>query len=107
MLTTWDRAAFWQLVAPAGTNTFRDMFVNTWLDLVLEPGAAAKIASTPAARKLIDRRETQLKGGRSRLHNERALALWNGFSGADMLSYRWRVTQNIVMDIQDGLGRDA
>lgn len=106
-LRSWDQARFWQHAEPAGHNVLRNGFIQRWFDLALQPGAAAAIKDSAAARKLIDEREVQLKGARSRLHNERALALWNGSSGADKLAYRWSMTQTILADIQQGLAPDA
>ena len=102
-LQRWDQARFWEHAEPAGHNVMRNTFIQRWFDLVLVPDAAARIGANDVARHLIDTRETQLKGTRSRLHNDRALALWNGFSGADQLNYRWPMTQTILTDIQQGL----
>jgi len=107
VLESWDRDRFWQHAEPAGRNLLRDRFIDSWIDLALAPGATATLESSAAARNLIAQRETQLKRARARLHNDRALALWTGFSGADMLTYRWPVVRTMLLDIQEGLARHA
>ncbi len=61
------------------------------------------VRSDPVARRLIDARERQLKGGLARLHNKRALENWSGSAGAYRLGYRWSVAQTMIRDILGGL----
>ena len=104
----WDRRRFWAIAVEGGarvTPRTRE-FIDGWLDLVLEVGAAA-IAGLQEARQLIVQREHQLKVQRARLQNRQALLLWRGDAGSRQLDYRWGVAQTIVNDILDGFGTDA
>jgi len=61
--------------------------------------AALGLSNSPEARRLIDRRERAIKGGRARLADRRQLELWSGAAGMAQLSYRWPVAQQMVNDI--------
>lgn len=104
----WDRQRFWAIAVEGGARvTPRTCaFIDSWLDLVLDVGAAM-IAGLQDARQLIVQREHQLKVQRARLQNRQALLLWRGDAGSRQLDYRWVVAQTIVNDILDGLGTDA
>jgi hypothetical protein len=101
----WDRSAFWDVVAKAGTRTPPPTrhFIDRWLDLVID-GDPSGLADNKAARKLISERERVVKRGRARLHNPQALALWGGDAGTARMVYRWPYVQRIVVDILAGLG---
>jgi Family of unknown function (DUF6361) len=104
----WDRRRFWAIAVEGGarvTPRTRE-FIDGWLDLVLDAGAAA-IAGLQDARQLILQREYDLKAQRARLQNRQALLLWRGDAGSQQLDYRWGVAQTIVNDILNGLGNDA
>ncbi len=58
-----------------------------------------RAADDPSLRALIRHREQQLKGGRARLVNPRALELWGGESGTGRLVYRWPTAYRLVSDI--------
>ena len=59
------------------------------------------------ARKLIQKREVQLKGWkRARLESAEALARWSGESGTARLDYRWGIGSTMLRDIHDGLDRE-
>lgn len=101
----WDRTAFWELVASAGTTTPwpTRRFIDRWFDLAVEgdPGA---IAGNLAARKLIIKREREVKTKkRARLQNPQSLALWGGDAGTARLAYRWPNAQRVISDIVAGL----
>jgi uncharacterized protein DUF6361 len=100
-LANWDRAEFWDLVLahqarlPFPTRRF----VDQWLDLVLASLGSGVTVNSQVSRQLIENREHQLKRGRSRLFNQRALEMWNEAAGMQRLEYRWPVVQQIVRDI--------
>jgi hypothetical protein len=108
-LERWDRAAFWELIAEAGTRTPAPTrrFIERWLELAID-GDPSGVAGNDAARRLITERERAIKRGRARLHSPQALALWGGNAGTGRMVYRWPYAQRIVGDIVDGLaGGDA
>ena len=104
-LAAWRLDEFWALareianVAPATRS-----FVNRWLELELWKDAS-KVTGHQAARSLLGLREQQLKRGRARLTNRRALELWGGASGSGRLQYRWFTAKRLLRDIFDGLDR--
>ena len=104
----WDRRRFWAIAVEGGARVTprTRTFIDGWLDLVLDAGAAT-IAGLQDARQLIVQREHQLKVQRARLQNRQALLLWRGDAGSRQLDYRWGVAQAIVNDILDGLSADA
>ena len=97
----WDRGGFWHLVdsqqAKIPLPTRR--FINTWLDLATTSSKTRGIKSDPKARSLIIQRETRLKMGRARLQSKRHLELWQGSSGTAQLDFRWKITEDIALDI--------
>jgi Family of unknown function (DUF6361) len=101
----WDRRRFWVIAVEGGARVTRRTreFIDGWLDLVLDAGAAAIAAGLQDARQLILQREYELKGRRARLQNRQALLLWRGDAGSRQMDYRWAVAQTIVNDILDGL----
>lgn len=105
---SWDRRRFWAIAVEGGARVKprTRTFIDGWLDLVLDVGAAT-IADLQEARQLIVQREHQLKVQRARLQNRQALLLWRGDAGSRQLNYRWEVAQAIVNDILDGLRPDA
>ena len=101
----WDREQrFWALVAEVNPNIRPPTraFVERWLSLALDAGAAGAIAGNRAARRLISERERALKRQRARLHNPSALEVWSGASGTARLDYRWNVVQTLLNDILRG-----
>lgn len=102
----WDRTGFWAVVLEGNSRVYTSTrnFVNTWIDLVQQDRFA--IPDLPAqARSLISNRERQLKGGKARLHNRRALEMWSTAAGVGLLTYRWPTARSVVSDIHDGLNR--
>ncbi len=111
-LTQWDRKRFWDIVrkdAQVPVKYSTQSFIEHWLDLALNDGAARDIASNTKARDLIHNRERALKHGLARLDNRRALELWNGAAGTGQLDFRWKQTGIITEDILKALkgGRHA
>jgi hypothetical protein len=103
-LSQWNRGKFWNLVQQrtrvSGTT---HGFVEQWQ--AHAPWQSLRRAADDATvRRLVRDRERQLKGGRARLGNPRALELWNGSSGAERLSYRWPSAARILVDIHASLG---
>jgi hypothetical protein len=108
-LRSWvdQRQRFWDGVSEVNPriHQFTRQFVDDWLQLaVADP--AALVANT-TAHDLIRSRERAMKGKRARLSNARALELWGGQSGTQRLAYRWGQAQTILLDILEGLQRDA
>lgn len=103
-MTRWDRRRFWEIVLATSPRIPMPtrMFVEMWLDLALS-AEAGSIAASQRARRLIHDRERALKREQARLENQRARELWNGEAGTAQLSYRWPVTQTIVLDILNGV----
>lgn len=104
-IAAWDRQAFWTLVRRLGrVSRATETFVEGWLRLAPwdkpEGGPDDR-----AARDLVYHREQQLKGGRARLTNPRALELWGGESGTGRIDYRWRTASRLLADIYAALGR--
>lgn len=78
-------------------------FLERWRDL-LASNAYAGGARSREALHLVEQRERQLKGSRSRFGNPRALELWGGQSGTGLLTYRWGTAQRFLADLYRGLG---
>jgi hypothetical protein len=97
----WDRDGFWHLVdsQPAKIPLLTRRFVNAWLDLATANSKTRGIKTDRKARSLITQRETRLKKGRARLQNKRRLELWQGGSGAAQLDFRWKITEDLALDI--------
>jgi hypothetical protein len=104
VLKEWNRDRFWELVHsvnPRITNpTFE--FINTWWNLALE-GDAANLRDSAPVRAIIRERERRLKKSLARIDNARAQELWAGDSGTAQLEFRWRISQQLLGDIYDGL----
>lgn len=102
LASDWSLAGLWSLtsqtihrVAPPTMA-----FVTEWAALVQR---GQPLADDAAARALILRRETRLKGPKARLTNDAALARWGGASGAAVLAYRWPVVQRHLRDLADAV----
>ncbi len=110
-LRQWDRRAFWRIVFNSNprVSSRAQGFVNKWIDLVLAASDQSTIVEGKEARKRVEFREKQLKGGLARVQNERARELWNGAAGAAQLDLRWNSARRIIADILTGLevGDDA
>lgn len=99
----WDRVRFWAITAEGEAKVGRRTrdFIDSWIDLLINPGAEA-VGGSPEARRRVATREQQLKGPRARLQNRQALLIWGGDAGSGQLDFRWPVTQTIVNDILRG-----
>lgn len=103
LLSGWDLGAFWPLVMGHGHGISEETrrFVQAWLDAALEAGRA--VGEFQPARRLIEVRETRLKGGRSRFRNRAALNQWGGSSGLQRLSYRWPTASDFLQEWHAGM----
>lgn len=97
-MDNWIREDFWAVLAKenSGLSTRTAQFVDAWLDVLI---GTDDIADHGHARKLIAQREYQIKRGRARLANTKALDEWRGDSGMVRLDYRWGVTQRLLTDL--------
>jgi hypothetical protein len=102
-LTTWPIDQFWGLVISVNPRIplLTRSFIDKWIVLV-RSSEGRSVANNEVARQLIGSRERQLKGGRSRLTNDRLLREWTGSSGADPLTFRWQQVKVLLTDISAG-----
>lgn len=98
----WSLAGLWSLTSQTIHRVAPQTmaFVTEWSALVQR---GQPVADDAAARALILRRETRLKGPKARLTNDAALARWGGASGAAVLAYRWPVVQRHLRDLADAI----
>jgi hypothetical protein len=103
LLSGWSLQAFWPLVLGHGHGISDEtrLFVQDWLNAALAAGPA--VTGFAPARKLIEIRETRLKGGRSRFRNRAALNHWGGSSGLVPLSYRWPTASDFLQEWHAGM----
>ncbi len=106
-LDCWDRQKFWKTVYIANprVHSRAKSFIDRWIELVTG-SSSREIFDSPAARQMVQHRESQLKRGLARLQNDRALELWRGAAGASQLDFRWKAARVIVTDILTGLAGD-
>jgi hypothetical protein len=102
-LANWDLSAFWgRLVDQRQSISPRTQsFVSDWLAIVRERNG--NVVDSDRARKLIVRREQDMKQGRSRFTNPAARKQWSGASGLVPLTYRWGITSTLLDDLATGL----
>ena len=105
-LVGWSSKELWDFVAEVQGRvpTKTRQFVKRWMTVV-ETASPGKIPNNEDARSLVKDRERSLKLGRSRFTNSRARDQWSGASGTARMNYRWSVTQRMLNDLHDGLGR--
>ena len=98
----WSLAGLWSLTSQTIHRVAPQTmaFVTDWSAFVQR---GQSVADDAAARALILRRETRLKGPKARLTNDAALARWRGASGAAVLAYRWPVVQRHLRDLADAV----
>ena len=77
----WRSQALEQAKIPRRTK----LFVNGWLYHVFNENCLQDLALNRQVRELIRLREIQLKKGRARFTNQRALDLWGGASGLSLI----------------------
>lgn len=102
LASDWSLAALWSLTSQTIHRVAPQTmaFVTDWSALVQR---GQPVADDAAARALILRRETRLKGPKARLTNDAALTRWGGASGAAVLAYRWPVVQRHLRDLADAV----
>lgn len=102
-LLSWDVDGFWTSVEGKGhTITAKTRhFVAEWLGIVKD--TTGQVVDSKPARALIERREQDMKGARSRFTNLAARAKWRGASGLVPLTYRWGITRTFLDDLAAGL----
>lgn len=76
-------------------------FIDDWARLLATD--ASVIASSVAARALVQRRELEHKRGQARLANRKRLDEWAGEAGTVPLTFRWSQVQRMLTDLRDGL----
>jgi hypothetical protein len=95
---------FWEVVKrsnPRIPSAGEEAFVTTWARLAL---TADDVAQASEARDLVRDREKQLKRGLAKLGNPSALEAWEGPARGRRLVFRWPNAQQLIADIQWGLG---
>lgn len=95
----WQLEDFYQLLAQHGVvvgQGTRD-FTRAWTNMVLQPTNDLLLGES--SRALVRARETTLKGGRSRFMSPTALSQWSGDSGLVLMTYRWRVAQQFLGEL--------
>lgn len=97
----WSLGEFWDAVKHPGhsINPAAKRFVTEWLELVAE--GRTKISTLPAARRLVEMRERQLKTSQSRYINRSVRDRWTGASGVNRLTFRWSQTKSHLKDLID------
>jgi len=97
----WSLGEFWNAVKHPGhsINPAAKRFVTEWLELVAE--GRTKISTLPAARRLVEMRERQLKTTQSRYINRSVRDRWTGASGVNRLTFRWSQTKSHLKDLID------
>jgi len=93
----------WELTAGRGhTITKRTKnFVLAWYRRAL--ATRGNVVNDSESRMLINARERQLKGVRSRFTNPRARDQWKGYAGVDQMAYRWSNVKTLLSDLHTGL----
>jgi Family of unknown function (DUF6361) len=104
-IQAWNVDRFWTIAKyPShGISINSKRFVETWIGLLLHHGAALRRAEE--ARQLVRERETDLKKGRSRFNNRRALEQWGGAAGLGRIAFRWASADQFLRDLWEGLQR--
>lgn len=102
-LTTWNVEDFWTSIDGKGhyISSRTRGFVGEWLRIL--KASSGQVADSKSARTLIERREQDMKGVRSRFTNHAARKQWGGASGLVPLTYRWGITSTFLGDLAAGL----
>ena len=105
-LRRFDQSELWEFLADSQVNLKAPTrhFVTNWVARLTEV-VAGGMADDPNARALVKHRERELKKGRSRFTNQRALEQWAGASGSSRMYYRRPIVQSLLNDLQAGLER--
>jgi hypothetical protein len=73
-------------------------FVESWAQRVVDVGAE-QIVDDAIARRLVEKRELQLKGNRARLANKGRLLDWSGRVGVGRMDFRWSRARQLLIDL--------
>ena len=102
-LADWALDEFWLSFSGSrhAISTRTRAFVTEWLRILKE--ASGMALGVAAANKLVERREQDMKGSRSRFTNAAARKPGGGSSGLTPVTYRWGITQTFLQDLATGL----
>jgi len=102
---SWPINRLWELTIDHRhtITTQTRSFVQQWIELARK--SPKGLLENTEALNLIKRRETKLKGSRSRFRNQRALEQWGGYSGVGKLVYRWPNVKVLLNDLYRGINR--
>ncbi|MDR6609030.1 hypothetical protein J2X87_004127 [Pseudomonas synxantha] len=105
LLEGWSLPEFWLSVAGNGymVPSRTQDFVTRWFAVVIEK--KKEFGDFKPALDLIERRERELKGGRSRFSNKAARTSWGGEAGLNRLNYRWPIAQSMLGEWHEGFMR--
>jgi hypothetical protein len=102
-----DELWHWLLgAANARVSPTTRQFIDRWVELVRSSGST-RLAENSGARELVRLRERHQKKSLARLGNDARIRSWTGSSGAIPMTYRWGTVRNLLIDIHEGLDRDA
>lgn len=94
----WDRDEMWGVVRAANPSVGAPRpFIDWWLELVVR-NKGSNVDSADV-RRLIRKRELDVKGSRAKLANRRAREKSEGASGQSLMTYRWPTARAVVTDI--------
>ncbi|MCK5862115.1 MAG: hypothetical protein KAH38_06500 [Candidatus Hydrogenedentes bacterium] len=93
----------WEITEGRGHTITRQTrtFVQAWHSRVV--ATRGRVLNDKESRRMVENREKQLKGARSRFVNARARDQWSGEAGTRQLSYRWSGVQILLADLYAGL----
>jgi hypothetical protein len=108
-ITNWNTDAFWIWYAQQSANRLihrTRLFIDAWVEL-LRTVDITTLADNQTARNLIRQRERSHKGAQARLGNRTRISQWQGSAGTGQQTFRWTQVRRILLEIHDGLARDA
>lgn len=107
---TFNPEELWVFAAQHGVRVRRRQrhFVESWSAHIGDIGGATRggsgrVANDPQLRGLVEAREKELKGPRSRLIDMARLLDWNGASGVGRMGFRWGRVRALLADLHRGL----
>jgi Family of unknown function (DUF6361) len=98
-----DLDGLWEVVEGRGHNiTWRARnFVTAWCRRVSE--TKGFVENDNFCRTLVEKREKDLKGPKSRFTNSKARGQWSGYAGTVQMNYRWSNIKRFLSDLYAGL----
>ena len=99
LISKWDLKDFWHTVTKKNSNIplHTRYFIQDWCNAVRSSNG--KIENCSIAKNLITKREKRSKELKARLTHDDALDKWSGFSGANIMKFRWNVAMRHLEDI--------